>query len=210
MKKRQFERLCKTLLPDLPGFVCRGWYMPWQEITYFVKGFCCDPSGFDRTEFTVWAFVVPLYVPTETLHLTFGFRLADERGCGIWWNISDPEVREKLLAKIREQGLPYLMPINTPRDFIIALERRGMYDSYNPHVREAIAYSYILDGDARAADDALETWPEKLNTSIQWQQEILERVRLIRAKLGEGLEHAREQLLEWEKLNKQKHELWWD
>src|SRR5581483_8612259 len=125
MKKKQFESLCKTLLPKLPGFACKGWLLYADPIGHVLRAFCCDDSGFDPQIFTVWAFFQPLYVPKKHVSFNMGYRLKDARGCDRWWNINDPRLRDELLACIQRDGLPFLEGVKQPHDVATAIPRLG-------------------------------------------------------------------------------------
>lgn len=81
---------------------------------------------------------MPLYVPTDGVSLLFGDRLSDERGCEIWWDINDPQLPDKLLACIREQGLPFVESVKGPADVVRAIERDPTLPT-NLHGMEAVA-----------------------------------------------------------------------
>jgi len=196
MKKRQFEALCKMLLPDLPGFTCKGWLLYAVPLGHVLRGFCCDDSGFDPKKFTVWAFFLPLYVPRQYLSFNMGFRLKDVRGCDRWWKIDDPRLGEELLACIQQQGLPFLEAVKQPCDVVTAIQRLGI-DS-NVYNLEAMAYSLVMIDDVVAAQQALERLTKLLDTSVPWQAEMKTRAMELARKLDIDPQEARRQLAEWE------------
>jgi hypothetical protein len=196
MKKKQFETLCKTLLPYLPGFSCKGWLLFAKPVNHVLRGFCCDDSGFDQQKFAVTVFYLPLYVPTKHLHFNMGRRLKDARGCDIWWNLSEPQLRDELAACIQRDGLPFLEGVSQPHDVPIAVHRYGA-DS-DPYKLEAIAYSLAMTDDVLAAQQALERLAKVLDRDIAWQVEMAERATLLAQKLSIDPQEARRQLAEWE------------
>jgi len=196
MKKKQFESLCKTLLPHLPGFACKGWLLYAEPVGHVLRGFCCDPSGFNPQEFAVWVFFLPLYVPKKYLSFNFGHRLKDARGCEKWWNLNDPRLRDDLLAAIQQQGLPFLEGVRQPRDVATTILRLGM--GSNLHGMEAVAYSLAMEGDVAGAQQALERLTKALDRDIAWQAEMMDRATLLARKLDIDPEEARRQLAEWE------------
>ncbi len=196
MKKKQFETLCKTLLPHLRGFACNGWLLYAQPIGHVLRGFCCDDSGFDPQKFTVTVFFLPLYVPTKHLHFNMGHRLKDARGCDMWWNLSDPRLRDELLACIQRDGLPFLEYVTQACDVATAIHRLGA-DS-DPYRLEAIAYSLAMTDDVAAAQQALERLTKALDRGISWQAEMMERATQLARKLSTDPQEAKHQLAEWE------------
>jgi hypothetical protein len=196
MKKKHFETVCKKMLPDLPGFACKGWLLYAEPIGHVLRGFCCDASGFDPEKFTVWVFFLPLYVPRKYVSFEFGDRLKDARGCDIWWNLSDPRLRDELLVSIQRDGLPFLEGIKQPADVVTAIHRLGA-DS-DPYKMEAVAYSLAMADDVAAAQQALERLTKALDRGIPWQAEMMERAMQLARKLGVDPQEAKRQLAEWE------------
>jgi hypothetical protein len=203
MRKKQFESLCRTLLPELPGFACRGWLLHARPVGHVLRGFCCDDSGFDRELFAVVVFFLPLYVPTEYIHFSVGGdRLRDERGCEIWWNIKSPTLRRELLGSIRRQGLPFLEPVVEPRDVVTAIERLGFHR--RPFRCEARAYSLAMADDRTGADAALDELASSLDSAVAWQAEMQQRAEQLRKALKNAPEDAQRLLGEWERFSKEK------
>jgi hypothetical protein len=196
MKKKQFESLCKTLLPNLPGFVCKGWLLYADPMGHVLRAFCGDDSGFDPQIFTVWVFFQPLYVPKKHVSFNMGYRLKDTRGCDRWWNINDPRLRDELLVSIQRDGLPFLEGIKQPADVVTAIHRLGA-DS-DPYKMEAVAYSLAMADDVAAAQQALERLTKALDRGIPWQAEMMERAMQLARKLGVDPQEAKRQLAEWE------------
>src|SRR5438094_328640 len=114
MKKRQFELMCRRLLPELPGFACKGWLLFATPVDGILRGFYCDQSGFDPARFSVTVFSLPLYVPTRYVHFAMGRGLEDEKGCEKWWTVNAPDLASDLLGRVKVQGLPFLAGTETP------------------------------------------------------------------------------------------------
>lgn len=173
MKKKQFESICRNVLPNLPGFACKGWLLYARPTTHILWGFCCDSSSFDPSIFTVTVFVLPLYVPTAHLYFNYGHRLRDNRGCEKWWNIEEPDLALKLLDCIQREGLPFLERVQEPSQLISLVER--LPGNTNPHSLEAIAYSLAITDDYACAQVALDRLLKVLDVNIGWQAEMMER-----------------------------------
>jgi hypothetical protein len=222
MRKKQFETICNKLLPHLPGFACNGWLLYATPVGHVLRGFCCDPSGFDRTRFTVVVFALPSYVPAAHLSFTFGHRLKDNRGCDYWWDTQDTNLVENLLTCIVEQGLPFLAALDDPKRMVelakevefegqsewlrhrreqclpMSLEEE-VFRIRNPYVLEAIAYSEVVAEDYGAAETGLSDLVKQLDKTIPWQGEMLERANVLKAKLNSAPQEAKQLLLDWEK-----------
>lgn len=199
MKKKQFESIGKQLLPQLPGFVSKGWLLYHEPVGHVLRGFCCDESGFDKAQFTVWAFCLPLYIPTTHVYFRFGARLKDDRGCDIWWNANDPELASNLFACIESQGLPFLSGIDNPRSLIEFSERDP--NIQEPGKSETIAYSAIIVGDYELARSAFGRLTDAVDVNIPWQVEILDRAKQLREALDTGANQAKRLLEQWEQFS---------
>jgi hypothetical protein len=199
MKKKQFEALCKTLLPDLPGFACKGRLLYAQPIGHVLRGFCCDDSSFNPEKFAVTVFFLPLYVPTKHLHFNTGIRLKDEKGCDIWWNLEDELLREEFLACIRREGLPFLQNVAQPRQVVATIQQLGPRS--DPYRLEAIAYSLAMADEYVAAQSALDRFIRALDVKIVWQAEMMERGKALRQYLERDPQGAKRLLEEWEQIS---------
>jgi hypothetical protein len=158
MKKKQFESVCKGIVPELPGFVCKGWLLYRHPTNHLLRGFCCNASGFDPTKFTVVVFVLPLYVPTNHVYFLFGGRLKDDRGCDQWWDVSEPNLSEDLLSRIKSQGLPFLCQMDSPTK--LADQAHGLPATQECYKLEVVAYSLAMAGDYAGAQQCLEAVPK--------------------------------------------------
>lgn len=200
MKKKQFESLCKRLLPDLPGFTCKGWLLHSVPVADLLRGFYCDTSGFDASKFTVYVFVLPLYIPTNHLYFTFGNRLKDDRGCEKWWNVNDPSLCEDLLFRMKSEGLPFLSGVRSPIDLVKKAEE--LPPTLDPYKFETIGYSLAMADDFIGAQEALDRLLGTLDAKIPWQGEMMERAKLLGQKLKADPQGAKHQLAEWEQITK--------
>ena len=144
-----------------------------------------EDSGFSNGAFTVHAFVQPLYVPAETVVLSFGRRLG--LGQERWWDLdSQPEAdaAADALELIRLQALPLFERLSTPADFARRAAELGPAE--NEHRLEATAYSQILAGDHPAADGLLARLVTKVRRSmsdIPWAVEMAARAQSLRGDL---------------------------
>jgi len=188
--------MCRNILPDLPGFACKGWLLYAHPVSHILRGFCCDGSSFDPSIFTVTVFVLPLYVPTTHLHFNMGNRLKDERGCDKWWNIQEPDLAKKLLNSIQREGLPFLDGVRQPSQMVALVER--LPGNTNPHSLEAIAYSLAMADDYVAAETALDRLVKALDVKIGWQAEMMERAKQLGEKLNTDPQGVKQLLTEWE------------
>jgi hypothetical protein len=194
MKTAQVRSLGKDLLPQLPGYSHKELMLYANPLNHVLRGFYFEDSGFDPSAFYVWAFFLPLYVPATHLSFNFGKRFGE--GSGKRWNLSDPRLRDELLACIQRDGLPFLESVKQPCDVATAIHRLGA-DS-DPYKHEAIAYSLAMALDVAAAQQALERLTKSLDQGVAWQAEMGERATQLAQKMGVDPQEARSQLAEWE------------
>ena len=182
MKTKDFVALEKLLLPKLPNFTIKGPLLFIVPVGHILRGFHFDGSSFDKKGFYVNAFFMPLYVPSQHLHLTFGRRLRDEGGDR--WNTEQPGF-EATLEVAMQKEVPFLAHLNTALNVANALSPPGS----NPHTHEALAYSFAKAGETRAALDAIDTLLRLIESikhgtaKLTWELEIAERAQLVKAKL---------------------------
>lgn len=194
MKTTDLRALAKYLLPHMPTFVHKGRLLYLAPLTHVLKAFHFDSSAFDKETFYVTVFFLPLYVPASHIHLSFGERLRSAKGQV--WNLSDPRLRDELLACIQRDGLPFLEVVQQPADVVTAIPRIGA-DS-DPYKLEAVAYSLAMADDVAAAQQALERLTKALDKSISWQAKMGERATQLAQTLSVDPQEAKRQLAEWE------------
>ena len=191
MKTKEFVNLEKRLLQDFPGFAIKGSMMFISPVGHTLRGFCFETSGFDKRAFYLWSFFMPLYVPSEHIHFTFGERIGGNKR----WNADQPELGAALRSEMLKE-LPFLYSLKTAKDVANALE--PMTKRTNPHCHEAFAYTLIRSGKIGAAAEALNRLLKLIDMTVEWQQKIAERVGLIQGKLLKNPEEALKQLDIWE------------
>jgi hypothetical protein len=191
MKSRDLERLGKRLLTYLPGFAVKGKLLYLPPVDKVLRGVFFAGS-IDPMSFYAEVVLLPLCVPTQHIHFTFGFRL---RGCS--WQCSTG-IEKELGEALQQDIIPLLAPIQTYRNIADDLRSR-VGDSRNPHVHEAVAYCSLMaddyDGARKAMRLALETADQR---NIPWQDELAHRVETVRELLDRSPEAAKERLRWWE------------
>lgn len=176
------------------GYTHKGLMLFATPLNHVLRGFYFEDSGFDPSAFYVWAFFLPLYVPTTHVSFSFGKRLGE--GSGKRWNVSDPQLRDELLVYIQRDGLPFLDGVRQPCDVPTAIQRLGA--GSDPYSLEAIAYSLAMADDFAGAQQGLERLTKTLDKSIPWQSEMIERATQLAMQLTNDPQRAKQQLSEWE------------
>jgi hypothetical protein len=81
---KEFSSLGRKLLPILPGYAVKGAMILAQPIEPVVRGLHFDGSSHDADIFYIYVFYMPLCVPCRFVHLTFGSRLRQLNGWGLF------------------------------------------------------------------------------------------------------------------------------
>src|SRR5262249_29297767 len=150
-------------------------------------------------KFTVYVFVLPLYVPTRHLYFLFGRRLKDDRGCEIWWDLNDAKSAEDLLARVQAQDIPLLNRIDSPARLLgIAQELPATQEVYK---WETVAYSLLMVDDYAGARDSLDHLLAGPDTAIPWHAEMMERALHLKQELSTDERRAKRLLEQWEQVS---------
>jgi len=189
MTKKEFEKIGKALLPELPGFAVKGNLLFMLPVRQVLRGICFEPSGFDRRAFYVNVFVLPLCVPTQYLYFNFGRRV------GTGWSSDAPDVYSELSLALRREALPFLSRVEDLDDFI---QLAKSFSRANPRTREAIAYALARVGEVDKAIAELDTLLAMLDVKVPWQLEMAERANALKSLLLHDFASAQKQLQEWE------------
>lgn len=198
MRVKELISLEKNLLGQFPGFTVKGQLMILNPVEHTLRGFHFDGSSFDKKSFYVDVFFMPLCVPTEQVHFTFGHRVRDKGGDR--WSIQDSNFQLTLELAMQREVL-FLSSLHTPKDVAKALEpltRPNDAGYVNPHCYEALAYTLVQAGEISRAAEVIDTLLKHANPTLAWECEISERARLIQGKLLKHPEAVGEQLAVWE------------
>jgi len=88
MKTKEFVSLAKQLSPDLHGFAINGPLMFIRPVNRVLRGLYFEGSSFDAKSFYLWAFFLPLCVPTKHVSFNLGKRIRG--GGGERWSQTIP------------------------------------------------------------------------------------------------------------------------
>lgn len=191
MKNKDFTELAKRLLPDLASFAVKAPLMFISPVKHTLRGFCFESHSHEAKLFYVWVFFQPLFIPTKHIILTFGKRINDDR-----WNADAPNLVHELGDALKREALPFLSPIESPRD--VAQAAKSLRLPQNPNVQQAIAYALARAGDVSKAVAALDELVRLLDVKVPWQLEMLERANALKSQLLSDVSNAQKQLEAWE------------
>lgn len=199
----------KYILPYIPEFKIKGHLLYHKDIQYLLSGFYFESSAFSSTSFTIEVFVQPLYIPDDTIVLTFGNRLGNiAKQREIWWEYnesSEEDISNEVLSLMMNSGIPYLEERRTLEKF--SNHYKNLDPNANKHMVEAICYALVLINDYQQAEKRLLSLERVLAQDIlkypgiSWIKDIQFRVQLILGYLkNREYEGAKQQLSEWREL----------
>jgi pentatricopeptide repeat protein len=194
MKKQEIIKLGKQLLQQLADFQLAGKMLLMPPIRPVLRGIVFDYSAFNKTSFTVTAFVLPLCVPTTHLYLNFGNRIRNTGG-NDRWDVAEHDLPTRLGSALKVQAVPFLSSVSSLLDFV-GLART--FSQSNPNTLRAIAYSLARDGRIDESLEMLDQMLSELDENVSWQVELAAESTKLREMLKARPMEALRQLQAWE------------
>jgi hypothetical protein len=194
MTAKEFAPLERELMSKLPGFTMKRALMFSSPIGDVLQGINFEGSGFDKTSFTVTAFLLPLCVPTNNLYFNFGIRIRRKEK-GDRWNIEMPYLIEELGDAFSRQVTPFFSRSNSLSGFVKVAEG---FPIGNPHTPKAIAFALARAGHNEKAINILDQLIAQLDFKVNWQKEIDAIARTLKSLLETNPSAAQRQLTVWE------------
>jgi hypothetical protein len=191
MTKKEFEKIGKAVLPELPGFAVKGQLLFAQPVGHTLRGFFFARSIGSR-EFYVQVFVQPLFVPAKHIGFNFGWRLG---GGSHFWHADAAGLINELNMGIKREALPFLSLIKSPLD--VAEAGAALQRSADPIVQQAIAYSFARGGEVGQACKTLDQFVRLVRPTGFWLEEI-DRAEALKTQLLTKPASAQGQLEIWE------------
>jgi hypothetical protein len=211
VKGRQIEPLArKYLLPVLPGFTARGALVYRRPAHYLLHAVAFDTSAFTSSRIFVSAFVQPLYLPSDDLTRTYGFRLRND-----FWDVDEANADASFSAiadEVRREALSFFEQVSDLDRFCALVPQWATEEPKkimqnnsldDPVVLEDLAYAAILRGNRDRAVELLEAAVASEQESGEYTDDEL--LASLESTLGlierRGLEAAQAQLEEWYRRN---------
>ena len=100
-----------------------------------------------------------------------------------------------------QKEVPFFTNLRTARDVAKALEpltKPNESGYVNPYCYEALSYTLVQAGETTAAANVIDELLKSTDSTVGWEREVASRARLIRDKLLENPDEARQQLAAWE------------
>jgi hypothetical protein len=163
VKSREWKRISPPLADLLPGFepVRAGFVRrhPW-----IAECLLYESSDFSRERFYLQAFALPLFIPTNHLYFTYGFRV----GNGYW-----EAVDANLLEEVR-RALPKLERLATLEGLRTAsADWHRNLDPYHAEVQLCLHALFDDRSEFQDIAERLDSW----KTSTDWASEVLQRCK---------------------------------
>lgn len=196
MRKAEFTKIAKNLLPQFPQLAAERWIIFVSPVQDILCGLSFGGS-LDINTFYLHKFILPLYVPTERIHVTFGERLKINGNEG--WRTDDSRLIENLTDVIHRE-IPFLDIASTLTgclNYLKASVNNGR-PRVNSHELEALTYTLIKGGDYSTALESLAELERMLEgNTVPWVVKQRNRAQLIAGKLLQSPETALAQLEIW-------------
>jgi hypothetical protein len=185
---KEFNRIGRALLPDFPELALQGRLLYMPPVESLLHGILFDSSGFSKTPFYVNVFVMPLFVPSRHLTLSYGNRLeSPTKPDG--WDSHRPNLVPDLRDAIRSEAIPFLATMRAPGDFIRYLRNHRVEDIRS---LEALGYALAHSGLVKEAIQALKKIEPYVDMSIPWQTDVLFQTSEFRKKISANPSSAQE------------------
>ncbi len=146
-----------------------------------LKGFYFNSSAFSSSQFEIVVFILPLYIPTEFISLTFGHFLRNPSKRQ-WWEYDENRLEDlgkELALEMIAAESNFLSQINTALDFYNYYKKDK---TNNIRYYEAVSYSAAYAEIANVNDilnDFLLFLGKKDKIKIDWVREIYNNVEML-------------------------------
>jgi hypothetical protein len=194
MTQKDIIKLERELLEHLPGLSLKGSLMFKLPIKPVLRGVVLEGSSFDRNSFTVTAFMQPMCVPAEHLHLNFSVRIRQPEG-GDRWSTTRPDLVVELSGALKRQAVPFLSRAASLIDFVAAART---FSRTNPNTQRAIAYSLARAGRIDEGAEIIDQLLDRLDAKVPWQAALAHEATQLRTKMAANPTEALQQLETWE------------
>jgi hypothetical protein len=144
----------------------------------FAIGFCFEKSKNEKDSVYVWSFIQPLYVPNDSIILSFGKRLGNKL-----WTLKGNKVLkselDELSSLMRTELDDFFIKINSIPKFYNYFE----HECKNLRMIEALVYSaiYCKNEEAELIVDNFINTLEHENLSIKWISDIFEEMKYLKS-----------------------------
>jgi hypothetical protein len=165
MTKNKITSLCKTLTAKMPEFAMHDTFIYRHPVGQILRGIHFDSSRWSKDVFYPAAFVQPLYVPRETLNLSYGVRLS-RLGSSNLWERTAPSVEIELIDAIKREAAPIFECADTPQN----LTKLSWMQPDGDKASLEFIYSLIASNEIAHGVEWLEKKMASYDEDIHWQK----------------------------------------
>ena len=178
--KKIIEKNFESIIPE--NFRIKNNIFYYVPIIDFVKGFCFEKSKNEENSLYVWSFVQPLFVPNDTISLSFGKRLGNRL-----WTLKGNDVIQSdiidLSILMKNEVVNFFADIDSNNKFY------NFYENECKNIRmvEALVYSAIYSQN-KNAELILNNFINNLQNedlSIKWIGTILQKMQHLKLILND-------------------------
>lgn len=202
MKNPEWHRFCRRRLqPEWPNTFVHRSGLYFAPVSWLLAGVVKEGTG-RKNENYFWWTSMPLFIPNDTLVLSFGHRV-DCRSVPLWW-FDDPRLggknlEDELAEVMLSEGLPAAKAHPTLESFLTRVEAAASR-STQARLLEDLAYTQILLSRNAEAELTLQAAIEESESDIggyQHAHDLALRVRHIYMLFSDSPSRAVEQLRKW-------------
>lgn len=178
--KKINEKYFNTIISE--SFSLKGNILYHIPLIDFILGFCFETSKNEKDSLYVWSFIQPLYVPTDSISLSFGKRLENKL-----WKLKGNEVLksevDELTTLMRAEMDNFFSKVNSIDKFYVFFEN----ECRNLRMIEALVYSaiYSQNKDAELILNNFINNLQQENLSIKWISDILNQMKYLKSILND-------------------------
>lgn len=204
MTGREFDQLIRRhFLHRLSGYACGRGLLFKSPLRYLLRGFCFQPSSFDKFRFSVQLFVQPLFVSSDHIYFSIGNRLGElSRNQERWWSVaeeSENTVMEDVFSLIMSEGPLVFDRFSSLRDVCerVVAHNPNKHDLYAP---EMAAYAAVLLDDCKAANEMFDCAEKRIamgDDRRDWVLQLIDRIRTMRKTYDRSPQEAKSLLHHW-------------
>jgi hypothetical protein len=192
MNKKKITDILNKILVGLEGnYKISNNCLIKSPIKDIIVGFCFENSSSENMMY-IWWFAQPLFVPSDTMNLTFGNRINLGEG-GQLWDFSQSKTENNIKILSREMQLIEIKEINTLETPLNFYHNYYKNKEKNLRIYEAIVISASwvdLPNMDNEIENCLLFVDKNLDKTIPWIKQVVENLNLLKEKKTKEDKHT--------------------